>query len=248
MKKPSFLHWNATDEPSPLHVDDDPRFESRIFTLGPKRHELEFTEPGACYGFVQSGEARIDEPCFHCELVAGYWFTTASACTVRAIGDCRALVVRRLGYRGISNFGGPIEELGRLRYIDGCTDTLLIYPTIVGDPCLNHLHFPENIDQTEHTHPSLRAGIVARGRGECITPDGVTPLVPGLVFAIPREALHRFRTTTESMDVIAYHPESDWGPTHEDHPMINRTLVGGAKIDNTNGRHAVAEVVAGFRP
>jgi hypothetical protein len=27
--------------------------------------------------------------------------------------------------------------------------------------------------------------------------------------------------------VIAYHPDSDFGPTHEDHPMINRTMVGG---------------------
>jgi hypothetical protein len=29
------------------------------------------------------------------------------------------------------------------------------------------------------------------------------------------------------MLVVAYHPESDYGPTHEAHPMINRTMVGG---------------------
>jgi hypothetical protein len=36
------------------------------------------------------------------------------------------------------------------------------------------------------------------------------------------------------MTVIAYHPDSDFGATHEDHPMINRTMVDGisaAKID-----------------
>ena len=29
------------------------------------------------------------------------------------------------------------------------------------------------------------------------------------------------------MAVIAYHPDSDFGPTHEVHPMINRTIVDG---------------------
>jgi len=29
------------------------------------------------------------------------------------------------------------------------------------------------------------------------------------------------------MRVIAYHPDSDFGATHEDHPMINRTIVNG---------------------
>ena len=69
--------------------------------------------------------------------------------------------------------------------------------------------------------------------------------MPGLIFVIPPDSLHRFRTTNESMDVIAYHPDSDWGPTHEDHPMVNRTLVGGAKIDNTTGVHSAAKIVKG---
>lgn len=29
------------------------------------------------------------------------------------------------------------------------------------------------------------------------------------------------------MDVIAYHPDSDTGPTYDDQPMINRTIVDG---------------------
>jgi hypothetical protein len=44
------------------------------------------------------------------------------------------------------------------------------------------------------------------------------------------------------MDVVPYHPDSDWGPSHEEHPMVNRTLVGGKKIDNTQGRHAIADL------
>jgi hypothetical protein len=50
------------------------------------------------------------------------------------------------------------------------------------------------------------------------------------------------------MDVVPYHPDSDWGPTHEEHPMVNRTLVGGQKIDNTKGVHATADVLMAFQP
>ena len=32
-------------------------------------------------------------------------------------------------------------------------------------------------------------------------------------------------TADEALLVIAYHPDSDFGPTHERHPMINRTIV-----------------------
>ncbi len=145
--------------------------------------------------------------------------------------------------------GGPIEPKGRLRYIDGCSDSLLCAPPRKGDPCLNHLHFPGGIDQTEHTHPSLRAGIIARGEGACCTPDGETRLTRNLIFVIPAAALHRFRTDQgQSMDVVPYHPDSDYGPTDEEHPMVNRTLVGGRKIDNTQGRHAIAELMTAVMP
>lgn len=61
--------------------------------------------------------------------------------------------------------GGPIEDRGRLRYIDGCTDTLLIPPWRRGEACLNLLHLPPGIEQTMHTHPSDRAGMTVRGAG-----------------------------------------------------------------------------------
>ena len=44
--------------------------------------------------------------------------------------------------------GGPIEAMGRLRYIDGCTDSLLIPPWRRGEACLNHLHIPPGVEQT----------------------------------------------------------------------------------------------------
>ena len=44
---------------------------------------------------------------------------------------------------------------------------------------------------------------------------------------IPAGCLHSFFTTDSSLDVIAWHPDSDFGPTHDDHPMVNLTLVDG---------------------
>jgi quercetin dioxygenase-like cupin family protein len=100
----------------------------------------------------------------------------------------------------------------------------------LGDPCFNLLHFPEGIDQTEHTHPSDRIGMVIRGLGECVVDGGETiiPLEAGMIFCIHTDGLHKFRTLRGSeMTVLAYHPDSDFGPTDTFHPMLNRTIVNG---------------------
>jgi hypothetical protein len=154
-------------------------------------------------------------------------------------------------YTAYNHIGGIVEEKGRLKYIDGCTDSILIPPVKKGDPCLNHLHFPKQITQTPHTHPSHRIGIVIRGNGECVTPFGNLPLIEGCIFVIKEydgkelfEGLdgqlyeagtHKFDTKDSSMDVIAFHPDSDFGAEDEFHPMINRTIVKGVsanKIDS----------------
>lgn len=138
------------------------------------------------------------------------------------------IIIERMGYNGVPMLGGPIEPTGRLKYIDGCTDSLLIPPVKFGDPCFNALYFPPGIDQTEHTHPSMRVGMVVAGSGECVTPDEVIQLLPGMVFIIHEEGQHKFRTLgTDGMIVVAYHPDSDFGPKDEDHPMVNRTIVDG---------------------
>jgi hypothetical protein len=146
-----------------------------------------------------------------------------------------AIVISRLAYEGLFQIGGPLTgETGRLKYIDGCTDTLVAAPPRIGDPCLNVLYFPPDIDQTEHTHPSLRGGLVIGGRGRCIhragfdAPYQYVDLVPGMVWAIHTEGLHKFQTPYgESMQVLAYHPDSDHGPSDEAHPMLTRTIIEG---------------------
>lgn len=177
------------------------------------------------FGFVASGTATLHVLEQDYTLVAGQYFSAAGELTIS--GGC-GIVLERLGHRSLTQVGGPIETSGRLKYIDGCTDTLLIGPVRRGDACLNALFFPSGIDQTLHTHPSDRLGIVANGRGECRTVSRVIDLTPGDVFLIERDSIHGFHTDGRTgMTVIAYHPDSDFGPMDEDHPMINRTMVHG---------------------
>ena len=176
------------------------------------------------YGIVTRGKARLLSGTRELALSEGMFFVQPGAAEVDGSGGA-GLVISRLGYRGLFQIGGPIEPVGRLRYIDGCTDSLLVCPPRLGEPCLNHLHIPPHTNQTPHSHPSERIGVILRGRGECRTPGGVYALEPGIGWRIPTGCLHSFYTTEESLDVIAWHPDSDFGPTDENHPMINRTFV-----------------------
>ncbi len=155
-------------------------------------------------------------------LRAGMWFVAPDGAETEG-GRGLAIIVP--GYRGLAQLGGPLEAVGRLRYIDGCTDTLLVSPPRRGEPCLNHLHIPAGTLQSSHTHPSVRIGVIARGRGVCVTPDGPHPLAPGLGWVIPTGVRHAFHTDDTSLDVLACHPDTDVGPTDEDHPMLNRTIL-----------------------
>lgn len=177
-------------------------------------------------GYVYAGQASLECASGRFELRAGMYFASPGESVLRGGAG---VVISRWAFQGMFLLGGPIEAQGRLRYIDGCTDSLLLPPVTLGDPCLNLLHIPPHTAQTSHTHPSLRAGVIVRGEGHCITPAGSTALRPGQVFVIDAEQEHCFHTTDSELVVIAYHPDSDCGPTHEDHPMLNRTILGGGK-------------------
>ena len=180
--------------------------------------------PGAtAFGMVTTGQTQLrDAETRVFDLSAGMFFVLPDGGVARGGSG---LVIVWAGYRGLRQIGGPLEATGRLRYIDGCSDTLLVCPPRLGDPCLNHLHIPPRTDQTPHTHPSMRIGVILRGTGECRTPDGSYPLKPGMGWYIPTGCLHSFFTQNEALDVIAWHPDSDFGPRDDDHPMINRTQI-----------------------
>ena len=122
-------------------------------------------------------------------------------------------MISRLRYRGLFQIGGPLEAGGRLRYIDGCSDTLLVCPAS-GEPCLNHLHIPPRTHQSSHSHPSERIGVIAGSR-HLHHRKGRYPLSPGMAWRIPAGSRHCFVTSDQPLDVLAWHPDTDFGPTDE---------------------------------
>ena len=177
------------------------------------------------YIYIHGGEGLIETPIGSFRLKPGMFCVQNGP---YRITGAQGISVSRESYDGYFQIGGPVEYKGRLKYIDGCTDSLLSSPARWGDPCLNLLYFPSGIDQTMHTHPSDRIGMILSGRGECVTPDEIIPLLPGMIFCIHTDGPHKFRTMSGSdMRVLAYHPDSDFGPRDEEHPMLNRTIVDG---------------------
>lgn len=185
---------------------------------------LSVDEAGTHFGYVHQDKARLECASGSFLLFRGMYFAVPGALTVK---QGEGILITRVGYKGLFHLGGPIEDTGRLRYIDGCTDSLLIPPVLRGDACLNLLHLPPHTRQTRHTHPSLRAGLIIRGQGFCVTSTDRIPLSPGQIFVIEPHEPHSFHTDDSELLVLAYHPDSDFGPTHERHPMINRTVIGG---------------------
>lgn len=149
---------------------------------------------------------------------------------VEAGEHARFFVIERAGYRGMVH-AGMIENRGRYSYIDGCSDSMMVPPCRLGDPVLNYLHFPAEILQTQHQHPSIRLGIILAGTGVAwqrrseFSKGWEQPLLTGGMFCLEEQEIHSFKTPTKDMDIVAYHPDSDWGPTDHNHPMLNRTYI-----------------------
>jgi len=232
---PSAEHGRAFSEwPVKPHlmVPLDRKFPSYLTVFS---HELgRKLSAGDTHYIYAHGEAFLSVPSVGDFLLRpGMFAVVPGECSVQPFKG-HGIAVSREDWLGYFQIGGPIEHEGRLKYIDGCTDSLLASPPKMGDPCLNLLYFPPGIDQTSHTHPSDRIGMIMSGRGECVFDNGdgegerVVELSPGMIFTIHAEGQHKFRTPfAEDMRVLAYHPDSDFGPTDEEHPMLNRTIVDG---------------------
>ena len=200
-------------------------FASELFCFSDEELKLTSSEPKTYFGYVITGEISLRYAGNDYTLTEGMYFSVPRDLHLTCDGIGRAIVMSRIGYEGFFQIGGPVEQKGRLSYIDGCTDSLLISPVMMGDPCLNLLHIPSGTEQSQHTHPSLRLGVIISGTGTCVTPEENLPLVPGTIFYIPQDGQHSFHTTDSDLRVIAYHPDSDFGPTHENHPMVNKTIL-----------------------
>jgi len=234
----AFTAYTSEDaDENGIYANLDGNILRKFFWRTPKRgmfpqNSLTINSSTTCFGYLATGTLAIElpeqsEPHPILMLPSGFYFSIPGPATITSRGETTGLLVARPGYKSFLHIG-LIEHEGRLRYIDGCTDSLLVPPIKRGDPCLNLLYFPPGIDQTMHTHPSERIGLILSGRGTCITPTERIALEPGMLFCIHPEGQHKFRTGLDSdMRVLAYHPDSDFGPTDSDHPMINRTMIDG---------------------
>lgn len=176
------------------------------------------------FGFVLAGKVNLQTTHLKSiELTQGCYFTVGD--DLKIIGDGKVVVFSRLGYIGLTQFGGPIESFGRLMYIDTCSTTILSHPPRMGDPCLHQLLFPPKLVQTPHIHPTKRFGVVSSGSGYCHMQDQKFELNKGDVFVIPRATLHGFESLNHGLEVISYHPDSNVGPTDEMHPMKSATYI-----------------------
>src|SRR5690348_4563845 len=98
-------------------------------SAGTERHawlggDLLLAGTGTHFAYVASGMARLVNPLGEFPVPSGCFFSLPGE--GRLTGEGTALVVTRLGYAGMFYLGGPLEETGRLRYIDGCSDSVLI--------------------------------------------------------------------------------------------------------------------------
>ena len=183
-----------------------------------------------CFGFVVDGQTEIQTDNQQWNLKKGNYFAFHGTLGITPDDNSNIWIVERKGYRCMP-LVGTIEERGRLSYIDGCSDSVLVSMPRMGDPVLNHLHFPSGIYQTQHTHPSIRMGIVIDGDGEAFQEKSnyakgwEKPLKKGCMFMLEEQELHSFKTLDSTMDIVAFHPDSDTGPTDENHSMINRTYI-----------------------
>lgn len=217
-------HFETHDWKNGHIADCDPQYPTDMHGLN--GGILEIAEPnGAWFGYVQDGPVYLHTDGRAFSLKKGDYFCVSNPFVV---SNGKAILIRRIGASAPFSIGHDDHVGGRLKYIDGCTDSLLIAPWKMGQPCLNLLYFPGGIDQTAHTHPSDRLGVITEGKGRCVTPDKVYELEPGMIWRIPAEGMHKFQTDPgQTMTVIAYHPDSDFGPRDDFHPMLNRTIVDG---------------------
>lgn len=177
------------------------------------------------FGYVLAGQMNYDK----LNINAGLFFSLPSMSDKKiTVVNGAAFIVCRFGYLGASSVGWGVNGPGRLSYIDGCSASILVYPPRLGEPSLHHLHFPKETSQSWHLHPSIRMGVVIRGSGTACLKGKKIPLVAGSTFALDPMETHRFETGVEPMDLIAFHPDGDWGPEDENHPMLNRTFLRGA--------------------
>jgi quercetin dioxygenase-like cupin family protein len=205
-------------------------FDNMYPSAGYMFNNQQITLPNFCkfcsiYGYSY-GNSCITVDGKNYQLEKGQYFGLGVNDSVNINAVNKLFVIVRLGYI-VPNTIGWVEKIGRLSYIDGCSDSLLVYPARLGDASLNLLYFPPGINQTFHRHPSMRLGCVIDGKGFSEVGESNSVELSALTnedsFGLIAQERHRFKTTDSSMTVVSFHPDGDWGPTDHNHIMVNRT-------------------------
>ena len=178
------------------------------------------------YLVVLSGEVSVSYKALKFDNLPKLAFVACPG-EISVSGKGMAIVIEKFGYRVPFQLGVIEETRGRLCYIDNASSSLLVSPARMGDPCLNLLTFPSGVIQTSHIHPTVRLGAVIWGSGECLWGEEKRkiPLTPGMTFCLPEAQVHSFNSGKDGLGVVAFHPDSDVGPTDFSHPMLSRTYL-----------------------
>ena len=207
------------------------------------KYGIGYNAANSVFGFVLTGQIRIfDENSIKQVVNENRWFAANSVDNI-VVDNADGLLIEMNDYKPPLAIG-EVEPNGRLKYIDGAFNNLLMSPPKKGDPCLNALYMAGKIDQTPHTHPSTRIGMILRGEvivriwdseGEGAGITDVLLLKKGDAWFMEKDTVHSFHTeANDDMALFAFHPDSDFGPTDEEAPMINRTIIEGISSKGNN--------------
>jgi mannose-6-phosphate isomerase-like protein (cupin superfamily) len=212
----------SSDSPSTLLKSNSFSFHLD-FWKGEKGPQNWKSESHSYWGYVTEGGVVLNTGDFSSgPLGAGMYFSCPEE--LRLSGEGRVMILTIPLIIPFS-VGGPIGKAGWLKYINGASDSLLIFPPRKGLPCLNAMWLPKHTTQTFHTHPDARVGLVVAGTGTCDLEGISVPFKPNDVFYLTRDTLHRFRSKEEEIQIITFHPHSSWGPEDDNHPLINHTFL-----------------------
>lgn len=192
-------------------------------------------EPNSVLSFLPDGtdyvllrNASYKEDCVSFENVNGA-FCTNKHYKISCGANASAAIVSFPGLALLESryYVQDTLDIGNLSYMDGGSNTTAVNPGRLGDPVVNYVHFPPNMHQTLHTHPSHRIGLILKGNGKIeLDNDEFFDVNEGEVFYMRRYTLHNFITLDEPVIMFVFAPDSGTGPTDEVNPLKIRTYVG----------------------